>query len=95
MKGMSDSFDDLSSAIKQTEENFKDVFVGKGGIEEFKKRYQKDPIKLKVEIDQYAAENSLSDTQKRLLYEIAAKKYGIKFPVEVDDTDTEPPLRLL
>lgn len=95
MKGMSDSFDDLSSAIKQTEENFKDVFVGKGGIEEFKKRYQKDPIKLKVEIDQYAAENSLSDTQKRLLYEIAAKKYGIKFPVEVDDSDTEPAIKTI
>lgn len=95
MKGVSDSFDDLSSAIKQTEENFKDVFVGKGGIEEFKKRYQKDPIKLKVEIDQYAAENSLSDTQKRLLYEIAAKKYGIKFPVEVDDSDTEPAIKTI
>lgn len=95
MKGVSDSFDDLSSAIKQTEENFKDVFVGKGGIEEFKKRYQKDPIKLKVEIDQYAAENSLSDTQKRLLYEIAAKEYGIKFPVEVDDSDTEPAIKTI
>lgn len=91
MKGVSDGFDDLSSAIKQTEENFKDVFVGKGGIEEFKKRYQKDPIKLKVEIDQYAAE----DTQKRLLYEIAAKKYGIKFPVEVDDSDTEPAIKTI
>lgn len=95
MKGVSDGFDDLSSAIKQTEENFKDVFVGKGGIEEFKKRYQKDPIKLKVEIDQYAAENSLSDTQKRLLYEIAAKEYGIKFPVEVDDSDTEPAIKTI
>lgn len=95
MKGVSDSFDDLSSAIKQTEKNFKDVFVGKGGIEEFKKRYQKDPIKLKVEIDQYAAENSLSDTQKRLLYEIAAKEYGIKFPVEVDDSDTEPAIKTI
>lgn len=95
IKGVSDGFDDLSSAIKQTEENFKDVFVGKGGIEEFKKRYQKDPIKLKVEIDQYAAENSLSDTQKRLLYEIAAKKYGIKFPVEVDDSDTEPAIKTI
>lgn len=95
IKGVSDGFDDLSSAIKQTEENFKDVFVGKGGIEEFKKRYQKDPIKLKVEIDQYAAENSLSDTQKRLLYEIAEKKYGIKFPVEVDDSDTEPAIKTI
>lgn len=95
MKGVSDGFDDLSSAIKQTEENFKDVFVGKGGIEEFKKRYQKDPIKLKVEIDHYLAENSLSDTQKRLLYEIAAKKYGIKFPVEVDDSDTEPAIKTI
>lgn len=95
MKGMSDSFGDLSSAIKQTEENFKDVFVGKGGIEEFKKRYQKDPIKLKVEINQYAAENNLSGTQKRLLYEIAAKKYGIKFPVEVDDSDTEPAIKTI
>lgn len=94
MKDVSDGFDDLSSAIKQTEENFKDVFVGKGGIEEFKERYQKDPIKLKVEIDQYAA-NSLSDTQKRLLYEIAAKKYGIKFPVEVDDSDTEPAIKTI
>ena len=95
MKGVSDGFDDLSSAIKQTEENFKDVFVGKGGIEEFKKRYQKDPIKLKVEIDQYAAENSLSDTQKRLLYEIATKKYGIKFPVKVDDSDAEPAIKTI
>lgn len=95
MKGMSDSFDDLSSAIKQTEENFKDVFVGKGGIEEFKKRYQKDPIKLKVEIDQYAAENDLSDTQKKLLYDIARKNYGIKIPVEVDDSDTEPAIKTI
>lgn len=95
MKGMSDSFDDLSSAIKQTEENFKDVFVGKGGIEEFKKRYQKDPIKLKVEIDQYAAENDLSDTQKKLLYDIARKNYGIKIPLEVDDSDTEPAIKTI
>lgn len=95
MKGMSDSFDDLSNAIAQTEENFKDVFVGKGGVEEFKKKYQKDPVKLKVEIDQYAAENSLSDTQKRLLYEIATKDYGIKFPVEVDDSDTEPAIKTI
>lgn len=95
MKGMSDSFDDLSSAIKQTEENFKDVFVGKGGIEEFKKRYQKDPIKLKVEIDQYAAENDLSDTQKKLLYDIARKNYGIKIPVVVDDSDTEPAIKTI
>lgn len=95
MKGVSDSFDDLSSAIKQTEENFKDVFVGKGGIEEFKKRYQKDPIKLKVEIDQYAAENDLSDTQKKLLYDIARKNYGIKIPVKVDDSDTEPAIKTI
>ena len=95
MKGVSDGFDDLSSAIKQTEENFKDVFVGKGGIEEFKKRYQKDPIKLKVEIDQYAAENDLSDTQKKLLYDIARKNYGIKIPVEVDDSDTEPAIKTI
>ena len=95
MKGMSDSFDDLSSAIKQTKENFKDVFVGKGGIEEFKKRYQKDPIKLKVEIDQYAAENDLSDTQKKLLYDIARKNYGIKIPLEVDDSDTEPAIKTI
>lgn len=95
MKGVSDSFDDLSSAIKQTEENFKDVFVGKGGIEEFKKRYQKDPIKLKVEINQYAAENDLSGTQKKLLYDIARKNYGIKIPVEVDDSDTEPAIKTI
>lgn len=95
MKGVSDSFDDLSSAIKQTEENFKDVFVGKGGIEEFKKRYQKDPIKLKVEIDQYAAENDLSDTQKKLLYDIARKNYGIKIPAKVDDSDAEPAIKTI
>lgn len=95
MKGVSDSFDDLSSAIKQTEENFKDVFVGNGGIEEFKKRYQKDPIKLKVEIDQYAAENDLPDTQKKLLYDIARKNYGIKIPVKVDDSDTEPAIKTI
>ena len=95
MKGVSDSFDDLSSAIKQTEENFKDVFVGKGGIEEFKKRYQKDPIKLKVEIDQYAAENDLSDTQKKLLYDIARKNYGIKIPAKVDNSDAEPAIKTI
>lgn len=95
MKGVSDSFDDLSSAIKQAEENFKDVFVGKGGIEEFKKRYQKDPIKLKVEINQYAAENDLSGTPKKLLYDIARKNYGIKIPVEVDDSDTEPAIKTI
>lgn len=95
MKGVSDSFDNLSSAIKQTEDNFKDVFVGKGGIEEFKKRYQKDPIKLKVEIDTYASENDLSPTQKKLLYDIARKNYGIKIPVEVDDPDTEPAIKTI
>lgn len=95
MKGVSDSFDDLSSAIKQTEENFKDVFVGKGGIEEFKKRYQKDPIKLKVEIDTYASENDLSPTQKKLLYDIARKNYGIKIPVEVGDSDTESAIKTI
>lgn len=95
MRGVSDGFDDLSSAIKQTEENFKDVFVGKGGIEEFKKRYQKDPIKLKVEIDTYASENDLSPTQKKLLYDIARKNYGIKIPVEVDDSDTEPAIKTI
>lgn len=95
MKGVSDGFDDLSSAIKQTEDNFKDVFVGKGGIEEFKKRYQKDPIKLKVEIDTYASENDLSPTQKKLLYDIARKNYGIKIPVEVDDSDTEPAIKTI
>lgn len=95
MKGVSDGFDDLSSAIKQTEENFKDVFVGKGGIEEFKKRYQKDPIKLKVEIDTYASENDLSPTQKKLLYDIARNNYGIKIPVEVDDSDTEPSIKTI
>lgn len=95
MKGVSDGFDDLSSAIKQTEENFKDVFVGKGDIEEFKKRYQKDPIKLKVEIDTYASENDLSPTQKKLLYDIARKNYGIKIPVEVDDSDTEPAIKTI
>lgn len=95
MKGVSDSFDDLSSAIKQTEEDFKDVFVGKGGIEEFKKRYQKDPIKLKVEIDTYASENDLSPTQKKLLYDIARKNYGIKIPLEVDDSETEPAIKTI
>lgn len=95
MKGVSDSFDDLSSAIKQTEENFKDVFVGMGGIEEFKKRYQKDPIKLKAEIDTYASENDLSPTQKKLLYDIARKNYGIKIPVEVDDSYTKPAIKTI
>lgn len=95
MKDVSDGFDDLSSAIKQTKENFKDVFVGKGDIEEFKKRYQKDPIKLKIEINQYAAENNLSGIQKRLLYEIATKEYGIKFPVKVDDSDAEPAIKTI
>lgn len=95
MKGVSDSFDDLSSAIKQTEENFEDVFVGKGDIEEFKKRYQKDPIKLKVEIDTYASENDLSPTQKKLLYDIARKNYGIKIPVEADDSDTKPAIKTI
>lgn len=95
MKDVSDSFDDLRHAMYQTEESFKDVFVGKGGIEEFKKKYQKDPIKLKVEIDTYAKENDLSDTQKRLLYEIATKDYGIKFPAEIDDSDTEPAIKTI
>lgn len=95
MKGLSDSFDDLRHAMYQTKENFKDVFVGKGGVEEFKKKYQKDPIKLKVEIDTYAKENDLSDTQKRLLYEIATKDYGIKFPAEIDDSDTEPAIKTI
>lgn len=95
IKDVADSFDDLDSAIKQTQENFKDVFIGKGGVEEFKKKYQKDPVKLKVEIDQYAAENDLSDTQNRLLYDIARYKYGIKFPAEVDGSDVEPTIKTI
>ena len=82
MKDLSGSFEDLDSAISQTKENFKDVFVGKGGVEEFKKKYQNDPLKLKAEIDQYAAEKSLSDTEKRLLYWVASHEYKIKFQAD-------------
>lgn len=82
MKDLSGSFKDLDSAISQTKENFKDVFVGKGGVEEFKKKYQNDPLKLKAEIDQYAAEKSLSDTEKRLLYWVASHEYKIKFQTD-------------
>lgn len=82
MKDLSGSFKDLDSAISQTKENFKDVFVGKGGVEEFKKKYQNDPLKLKAEIDQYAAEKSLSDTEKRLLYWVASHEYKIKFQAD-------------
>lgn len=87
MKDLSGSFKDLDSAISQTKENFKDVFVGKGGVEEFKKKYQNDPLKLKAEIDQYAAEKSLSDTEKRLLYWVASHEYKIKF--QADDKSVE------
>ena len=82
MKDLSGSFKDLDSAISQTKENFKDVFVGKGGVEEFKKKYQNDPLKLKAEIDQYAAEKSLSDTEKRLLYWVSSHEYKIKFQAD-------------
>ena len=82
MKDLSGSFKDLDSAIAQTKENFKDVFVGKGGVDEFKKKYQNDPLKLKAEIDQYAAEKSLSDTEKRLLYWVASHEYKIKFQAD-------------
>lgn len=82
MKDLSGSFKDLDSAISQTKENFKDVFVGKDGVEEFKKKYQNDPLKLKAEIDQYAAEKSLSDTEKRLLYWVASHEYKIKFQAD-------------
>lgn len=82
MKDLSGSFKDLDSAISQTKENFKDVFVGKGGVEEFKKKYQNDPLKLKAEIDKYAAEKSLSYTEKRLLYWVASHEYKIKFQAD-------------
>lgn len=82
MKDLSGSFKDLDSAIAQTKENFKDVFVGKGGVDEFKKKYQNDPLKLKAEIDQYAAEKSLSETEKRLLYWVASHEYKIKFQAD-------------
>lgn len=95
IKDVADSFDDLDSAIKQTQENFKDVFIGKGGVEEFKKKYQKDPIKLRAEINTYANENDLSDTQKQLLMWIATNRYGIKFPVEVDDSNAEPAIKTI
>ena len=95
MKDLSGSFKDLDSAIAQTKENFKDVFVGKGGIEEFKKKYQKDPLKLKAEIDQYAAEKSLSDTEKRLLYWVAQKQYGIKFPSNVSKEGAERAIKTI
>lgn len=95
IKDVADSFDDLDSAIKQTQENFKDVFIGKGGVEEFKKKYQKDPIKLRAEINTYANENDLSDTQKQLLMWIATNRYGIKFPVEVDGSNAEPAIKTI
>lgn len=95
IKDVADSFDDLDSAIKQTQENFKDVFIGKGGVEEFKKKYQKDPIKLRGEIKTYANENDLSDTQKQLLMWIATNRYGIKFPAEVDGSDAEPSIKTI
>lgn len=95
IKDVADSFDDLDSAIKQTQENFKDVFIGKGGVEEFKKKYQKDPIKLRAEINTYASENDLSDTQKQLLMWIATNRYGIKFPVEVDGSNAEPAIKTI
>lgn len=82
MKDLSGSFKDLDSAILQTKENFKDVFVGKGGVDEFKKKYQNDPLKLKAEIDQYAAKKSLSDTEKRLLYWVSSHEYKIKFQAD-------------
>lgn len=95
MKDLSGSFKDLDSAIAQTKENFKDVFVGKGGVDEFKKKYQKDPLKLKAEIDQYAAEKSLSDTEKRLLYWVAQKQYGIKFPSDVSKEGAERAIKTI
>lgn len=95
IKDVADSFDDLDSAIKQTQENFKDVFIGKGGVEEFKKKYQKDPIKLRAEINTYANENDLSSTQKQLLMWIATNRYGIKFPVEVDGSNAEPAIKTI
>lgn len=95
IKDVADSFDDLDSAIKQTQENFKDVFIGKDGVEEFKKKYQKDPVKLRVEIKTYANENDLSDTQKQLLMWIATNRYGIKFPAEVDGSDAEPSIKTI
>lgn len=95
IKDVADSFDDLDSAIKQTQENFKDVFIGKGGVEDFKKKYQKDPIKLRAEIKTYASENDLSDTQQQLLMWIATNRYGIKFPVEVDGSNAEPAIKTI
>lgn len=82
MRDLSGSFEDLDSAIAQTKENFKNVFVGKGGVDEFKKKYQNNPLKLKAEIDGYAADKSLSDTEKRLLYWIATHEYKIKFQAD-------------
>lgn len=87
MKDLSGSFKDLDSAILQTKENFKDVFVGKGGVDEFKKKYQNDPLKLKAEIDQYAAKKSLSDTEKRLLYWVSSHEYKIK--IQADEKSVE------
>lgn len=95
IKDVADSFDDLDSAIKQTQDNFKDVFIGKGGVEEFKKKYQKDPIKLRAEINTYASENDLSGTQKQLLMWIATNRYGIKFPAEVDGSNAEPTIKTI
>lgn len=95
MNDLSDGFGNLTSAIAQTRENFKDAFVGKGGIEQFVKNYKKKPLKLKAEIDAYAAENSLSDTEKRLLYSIAKNDYGIIFPTEVDGSGSERAIKTI
>lgn len=81
MNDLSGDFEKLNSAIAQTKENFKDVFIGKGGVEEFKKKYQKEPLELKEQIDTYASEKSLSDTEKRLLYWVASHEYKIKIQV--------------
>ena len=88
MKDLDGDFKKLDYAIAQTKENFKDVFIGKGGVEEFRKKYQNDPLRLKAEIDTYAADKSLSYTEKRLLYWVANHQYGVKFQADEKSIET-------
>ena len=87
MSELTGDFERLDNSAKKVRLTFKDVFVGKMGIETFKKKFQKDPIKLKAEIDAYAVDRSLSETERQLLYWVANHDYGIK--IEADKNSVE------
>lgn len=66
---------DLNSQSKTFE---RDVLKMLGSVDEVKRRWKNDPMKIKAVIDDAALIGEWGEASKRLAYRIAEKRYGIK-----------------